>query len=56
MRREASLAFGNFPRQFNKKPDTPRCVEPATAEEQVSGVSAVSVVSAALLISTVSEI
>src|SRR5438105_3001214 len=39
MRREASLTLGSFPRQLNKKPDAPRCVEPPPPRSE-SAVSA----------------
>src|SRR5437762_3258994 len=53
---EVSLTVGSFPRQLNKKPSCYLVHGAVAAEEGVSGLSVVSVLSAALLTSTVPEI
>src|SRR5438045_1173354 len=56
MPREVSLTVGSFPRQLNKKPSCYLVHGAVAADEGVSGLSVVPVVSAALLASTVREI
>src|SRR5438552_512607 len=56
MPREVSLTVGSFPRHLNKKPSCYLVHGAVAAEDGVSGLSVVSVVSAALLTSTVPEI